>query len=164
MKELSNILREAMARKGIRAVDLCKTTKIPKGLMSYYLNGKVLPKQDKLISICEALDLDPDTVTSQTPIKANGKSHTRLWSIWHGMKQRCGDRNHDSFKYYGLRGISVCEEWVDSFLKFYEWSMANGYQDNLTLDRIDPNGNYTPANCRWVTWDVQARNKRKETE
>lgn len=84
---------------------------------------------------------------------------TRIYSIWQCMKRRCYDKNGDHFLYYGGRGITVCDEWVDNFVSFYEWAMSNGYNNLLTIDRKDVNGNYEPSNCRWVSQVVQQRNR-----
>jgi hypothetical protein len=80
----------------------------------------------------------------------------RLYSVWHNMKHRCQYQKDIHFKDYGGRGIRVCEEWND-FLAFYSWACLNGYKDNLTLDRIDNDGNYEPNNCRWITMLEQSR-------
>lgn len=88
-------------------------------------------------------------------------SYTRLCRIWRGMKQRCYNSKAINYQYYGAKGVTVCEEWKESFTSFYEWSISNGYQENLTIDRIDPFGNYEPLNCRWSTYKEQAKNQRK---
>lgn len=87
------------------------------------------------------------------------RNYTRLGSIYHNMKTRCTNPNYDKYEYYGGKGISICDEWMNSYDAFEEWALANGYTDELTLDRIDVNGNYTPKNCRWITWKEQANNK-----
>lgn len=76
------------------------------------------------------------------------------------MKTRCLNPHSKSYKWYGAKGIGICEEWKTDFMNFWNWAMGNGYSDELTLDRIDPSGNYCPKNCRWVTWNVQCDNKR----
>lgn len=93
-------------------------------------------------------------------IRKHNKSHTRIYSIYRKIKDRCYNKNSDSFKYYGGRGISMCKEWLDNFRSFDKWAMENGYKKHLTIDRIDVNGNYEPKNCRWVSIKVQNRNKR----
>lgn len=75
------------------------------------------------------------------------------------MKERCNNPNCKDYKYYGEKGVKVCEEWQDNFQAFYDWAMVNGYNDTLTIDRINVNGDYTPDNCRWVTMKVQCNNK-----
>lgn len=91
---------------------------------------------------------------------SHGLIKSRLYSIWENMKSRCYNPNTNNYKYYGARGISICPEWKDDFQIFYDWAMANGYSDELSIDRIDVDGNYEPSNCRWADDITQANNKR----
>lgn len=91
----------------------------------------------------------------------------RLYRVWKGMKQRCKNKNNRSFKTYGGIGVSVCQEWDESYEKFRDWALKHGYDPKAdygtcTIDRINPYGNYEPSNCRWISNAEQQKNKRKD--
>lgn len=92
--------------------------------------------------------------------KTHGDSGTKLHNTWKNMKLRCTNKSHPYYHNYGGRGITVCEEWTASYEIFKEWAVNNGYDESLTIDRIDNEVGYTPDNCRWVTMEVQSRNRR----
>ncbi len=92
---------------------------------------------------------------------ATYESRTRLYRIWQGLNARCYLESNHKYAIYGGRGIAVCREWQrqSGFSSFKNWALANGYNDNLSIDRIDNDGNYEPSNCRWVNNKIQCNNR-----
>lgn len=125
-------------------------------------NGKVV-KAYNLTSghtkSCGCLTKDIQREKMNNLRRTHGLSNTRLYEIYCLMKARCYNQNNEMYRYYGKKGVKICDEWLKDFMNFYNWSLSHGYSDELTIDRIDVNGNYEPINCRWVTMVVQANNK-----
>lgn len=93
-----------------------------------------------------------EKLRNNTYKQTHGKSGTRLYKTWENMKERCYNTNNPRYYTYGDRGITVCDEWKDSFETFYDWAMFSGYKDDLTIDRINVNNGYCPENCQWLTF------------
>lgn len=96
-------------------------------------------------------------------MRKHGKANTKIYHVFLTIKQRCLNIKNKDYKDYGGRGISICEEWLDKecgFINFYNWSIKNGYEEGLTIDRINVNCGYEPSNCRWITNAEQQKNKR----
>lgn len=97
-------------------------------------------------------------------VKRNTKhklSKTRIYKLYHYMKKRCYDKKCRGYKNYGGRGIKICDEWLSDFMNFYNWATSHGYNDTLSLERKDVNGNYTPQNCTWIPVKEQSKNTRR---
>lgn len=96
--------------------------------------------------------------------KKHHLSNSPIYKRWKGMKARCYQVHRKDYKNYGGRGITVCDEWKNNFKAFYDWAISSGFKEDLTLDRIDNNGNYEPSNCRWSTKSEQRINQRPRSE
>lgn len=99
--------------------------------------------------------------TTSKNMTTHGQSSTRLFTIWKNMKSRCTNPNNPCFNQYGGRGITVCDAWIEDFAVFYDWSIKHGYNDDLSIDRVNVNGDYDPDNCRWVSQKTQCNNTRR---
>lgn len=110
---------------------------------------------------CYARVLSSERLKKDNYQTKHGKRNTRLYRIYAHMKERCYNENAIRYDRYGARGITVCDEWLNAkngFANFYDWAMSNGYKDNLTIDRINNDGNYEPSNCRWIDKKEQMSN------
>lgn len=125
--------------------------------------GEEVEKQLGYEKICKSCGCMRNKLVGEASTKhgdcKNG-TISRLYEIWRCAKQRCYNKNDNSYKNYGSRGIKVCSEWKNDFVKFKDWALKNGYKDNLTIDRINNDGNYEPGNCKFSIMKEQQRNKR----
>ena len=131
----------------------CGNIKVVKG--KYLRNGNT--------KSCGCLNIDRIKERNRVLKRTHGETKTKLFHVWAGIKTRCNNPNAIGYHIYGGRGIKMCKEWDSSFEAFRDWALANGFREELQIDRIDTNGNYEPSNCRWVTSKENNRNRRSNT-
>lgn len=115
---------------------------------------------DRRVKSCGCLHRALAAERGRRLLTRHGDSHTRLYGIFMNMKERCYNHRHVHYANYGGRGIGICDEWRGDFAAFREWAMSHGYDDTLSIDRIDNDRGYSPDNCRWVDAKTQCNNRR----
>ncbi len=158
IEECEYISKKGKVYPGVKCKCLCGNEKIVK---KYEFNSEKVKSCGCLIG---EFNRKTKTGNKYYLMKPNVMNHRpyakRIRSIWKDMRGRCKNKVFKGYSSYGGRGIEVCKEWDESFENFYSWATSNGYADDLSIDRINVNGNYEPSNCRWATNEQQSRNTR----
>lgn len=149
-------LKKEIRSNGIFLYEVANALGISSAILSKKLHGELLPEDEKQIKkVINQLSNEDTRIYS----KMDGN---RLETIWYCMHTRCYNESHKSYKNYGARGIKICGEWLGKSgkINFYKWAISHGYKENLTIDRINTDGDYEPDNCRWVDYTEQNNNRR----
>jgi hypothetical protein len=153
-KNFLTVIGEEHDKKGrLYLVCRCDCNNVKRMQYQHWKNGSIKSCGCMRLKLLHNATCKPDSIYKE-----------RLHTIWSHMKQRCYNPKSDNYYLYGGRGIRICDEWKNSYESFREWALSNGYADNLTIDRINPNGNYEPSNCRWATAEAQSSNRRDSSE
>ena len=161
---MENIIGHTFGR--LLVLDQVETRISPNGTKKYMFKCKCQCGNIKIVekySLLNGLTISCGCYSKERASKGNkthGLSSTRLYKIWQHMKDRCLNQINKDFAQYGGRGITICDEWKNDFQSFAKWAYEHHYTDQLTLDRINVNGNYSPDNCRFATMKMQGHNRR----
>lgn len=162
-------MRHLSSQRFGRLVAVCPTKKRAKSKHIIWLCRCDCGNLKEIVSNSLLMGLTKSCGCLQRETRANFKhgeavhgKRSRLCTIWYGIKKRCSNPNEPSYKYYGGKGISICKEWKNSYVTFRDWALANGYQDNLVIDRIDNDKGYSPNNCQWITRSENSKKSQRE--
>lgn len=144
-------LEAARVNAGLSRKEAAKILGITYATLRNYEIGSFLPTPQIAKKMCQTYGIPIEFLVISTRESREANRKTRLYRIWSGIKQRCNNPNCNNYRYYGAKGIRMCDEWSKDFSAFKEWATKNGYADELTIDRIDPAKDYAPDNCQWIT-------------